>query len=134
MWQVVRHVCRTTPLNSHVLLGVPQKKGVRFTPNPLILLVPGARLELARCCHRRILSPLRLPIPPSRQKKNPSFGNCVTVGYISQLLFHVKTSFASLWCHCWHHPGQSNTVHAPACHPSCWLLHLRLFYLCKSGP
>ena len=30
-------------------------------------MVPGARLELARCCHRRILSPLRLPIPPSRR-------------------------------------------------------------------
>lgn len=29
-------------------------------------LVPGARIELARCCHRRILSPLRLPVPPSR--------------------------------------------------------------------
>ena len=29
--------------------------------------VPGARLELARCRQRWILSPLRLPIPPSRQ-------------------------------------------------------------------
>ena len=28
--------------------------------------MPGARLELAQCCHRWILSPLRLPIPPSR--------------------------------------------------------------------
>jgi hypothetical protein len=27
--------------------------------------MPRARLELARCCHRGILSPLRLPIPPS---------------------------------------------------------------------
>ncbi len=26
--------------------------------------VPGARVELARCHHRRILSPLRLPVPP----------------------------------------------------------------------
>ncbi len=33
----------------------------------LTFLVPGARLELARGCPRRILSPLRLPIPPSRQ-------------------------------------------------------------------
>ena len=30
--------------------------------------VPGARLELARCRQRWILSPLRLPIPPSRHK------------------------------------------------------------------
>ena len=29
-------------------------------------LMPGARLELARCRQRWILSPLRLPIPPSR--------------------------------------------------------------------
>ncbi len=28
--------------------------------------MPGARLELAQCFHRWILSPLRLPIPPSR--------------------------------------------------------------------
>lgn len=34
-------------------------------------MVPGARLELARCCHRRILSPLRLPIPPSRRSCRP---------------------------------------------------------------
>ncbi len=27
--------------------------------------MPRARLELARCCHRGILSPLRLPVPPS---------------------------------------------------------------------
>ena len=34
---------------------------------PLVfILVPEVRLELTRCCHRRILSPLRLPIPPSR--------------------------------------------------------------------
>ena len=29
-----------------------------------ILMVPGAGLEPARCCHRGILSPLRLPISP----------------------------------------------------------------------
>ena len=32
--------------------------------NSLISLVPGAGLEPARCCHRGILSPLRLPISP----------------------------------------------------------------------
>ena len=30
----------------------------------LACMVPEARLELARCCQRWILSPLRLPIPP----------------------------------------------------------------------
>ena len=34
----------------------------------IIKLVPGARLELARACTRWILSPLRLPIPPSRHE------------------------------------------------------------------
>ena len=32
-------------------------------------LVPGARLELARAYTRWILSPLRLPIPPSRHEE-----------------------------------------------------------------
>ena len=32
--------------------------------NLLFLLVPGAGLEPARPCGQRILSPLRLPIPP----------------------------------------------------------------------
>ena len=31
-------------------------------------LVPGAGIEPARCFQRGILSPVRLPIPPSRQK------------------------------------------------------------------
>lgn len=30
-------------------------------------MVPLARLELARCCHQRILSPVCLPIPPQRR-------------------------------------------------------------------
>ena len=30
-------------------------------------MVPGAGLEPAQCFHRRILSPLRLPIPPPGQ-------------------------------------------------------------------
>ncbi len=30
-------------------------------------LVPGAGLEPARCRHRRILSPVRLPVPPPGQ-------------------------------------------------------------------
>ena len=32
------------------------------------ILVPEERLELSRCFHRRILSPLRLPIPPFRHR------------------------------------------------------------------
>ena len=33
----------------------------------LLIMVPGAGLEPAQCCHRGILSPLRLPISPSGQ-------------------------------------------------------------------
>ncbi len=33
----------------------------------LLSMVPGAGLEPAQCCHRGILSPLRLPISPSGQ-------------------------------------------------------------------
>src|SRR6266568_1037594 len=29
-------------------------------------MVPGEGIEPTWCCHRRILSPLRLPVPPSR--------------------------------------------------------------------
>ena len=32
-------------------------------------MVPRAGLEPARCYHRGILSPLRLPVPPPRQVK-----------------------------------------------------------------
>ena len=31
-------------------------------------LVPGAGIEPARCRHRGILSPVRLPVPPPRHK------------------------------------------------------------------
>ena len=31
-------------------------------------MVPGERLELSRCFHRRILNPVRLPIPPPRPR------------------------------------------------------------------
>ena len=37
-------------------------------------MVPGAGVEPARCCHRGILSPLRLPISPPGQggwRRNP---------------------------------------------------------------
>ena len=48
-----------------LLTRVRHEKGGR---NPLerslACMVPEARLELARCCQRWILSPLRLPIPP----------------------------------------------------------------------
>ena len=56
-----RPVCLTL----RALTQVRHEKGGR---NPLerslACMVPEARLELARCCQRWILSPLRLPIPP----------------------------------------------------------------------
>ena len=57
----LRPVCLTL----RALTRVRHEKGGR---NPLerslACMVPEARLELARCCQRWILSPLRLPIPP----------------------------------------------------------------------
>ncbi len=43
-------------------------------------MVPGTGLEPVRCCHRGILSPLRLPISPPRQlEAPPRFGLGVKV-------------------------------------------------------
>ncbi len=41
-----------------------EKGGRNPLERSLACMVPEARLELARCCQRWILSPLRLPIPP----------------------------------------------------------------------
>ena len=41
-----------------------RKRGLDHLERSLACMVPEARLELARCCQRWILSPLRLPIPP----------------------------------------------------------------------
>lgn len=41
-----------------------EKGGLNPLERSLACMVPEARLELARCCQRWILSPLRLPIPP----------------------------------------------------------------------
>jgi hypothetical protein len=38
-----------------------------FFNKSFILLVPGGGVEPPRPCDRRILSPLRLPVPPSRR-------------------------------------------------------------------
>ena len=39
---------------------------LRLARNPLRVLVPGGGIEPPWCHHRGILSPVRLPIPPSR--------------------------------------------------------------------
>ena len=39
----------------------------RFLYKSVVLLVPGGGVEPPRPCDRRILSPLRLPVPPSRR-------------------------------------------------------------------
>ena len=41
-----------------------EKGGLDPLERSLACMVPEARLELARCCQRWILNPLRLPIPP----------------------------------------------------------------------
>ena len=49
------------------------KKMISKAPKTFILgaLVPVTGLEPVRCCHRGILSPLRLPIPPHRRACAP---------------------------------------------------------------
>ena len=39
-----------------------------FNFNMAVIMVPGAGLEPARYFYRWILSPLRLPVPPSRHR------------------------------------------------------------------
>lgn len=45
----------------------PPKREAGFRQGMPFELVPLAGVEPARCCHRQILSLLRLPIPPQRQ-------------------------------------------------------------------
>src|SRR6185369_2575495 len=57
----------------HVSLVGPMKMSHESTLQPrskskmLSLLVPGGGIEPPRYCYRRILSPLRLPVPSSRR-------------------------------------------------------------------
>ncbi len=44
-------------------------------------MVPGAGIEPARCFHRGILSPLRLPISP------PGQGDCIVGSHESAVLY-----------------------------------------------
>jgi hypothetical protein len=61
----------------------------------LILLVPGGGVEPPRGCPRRILSPLRLPVPPSRlwlvQLVYPGRGVAGKFGNLSPALPSVAT-------------------------------------------
>jgi hypothetical protein len=63
--------------------------------NLLILLVPGGGVEPPRGCPRRILSPLRLPVPPSRP--------CIDIssGQSSRVKRHTSRTLA--------HNGQSQS-------------------------
>jgi hypothetical protein len=45
--------------------GLSESRGQNHH-KPFILMVPGGGVEPPRPCGRRILSPLRLPVPPSR--------------------------------------------------------------------
>ena len=55
--------CLLNASRAHV--SSARKRGPQPPPErSLAYMVPEARLELARCCQRWILSPLRLPIPP----------------------------------------------------------------------
>src|ERR1017187_6409653 len=58
--------CVTRTLTMHQ--GFPSSRNSQHISNkPFVLLVPGGGVEPPRPCGRRILSPLRLPVPPSRR-------------------------------------------------------------------
>ena len=50
---------------THPVRTVLTSETVSIAESRIKPAMPRARLELARCCHRGILSPLRLPVPPS---------------------------------------------------------------------
>ena len=52
--------------NQSPIYTCPIYSGPFESPVLLVALVPRGGIEPPRCFHRRILSPLRLPIPPSR--------------------------------------------------------------------
>ena len=58
---------RKTALAAQARSGVSGKPKIgRSRARAADFLVPAAGLEPARCCHRGILSPLRLPVSPRR--------------------------------------------------------------------
>ena len=66
-------------------------------------MVPGAGLEPARCCHRRILSPLRLPISPPGHRANAEVGTLFQIFHSRSLrpaVYHNATR-ASSKCRGW---------------------------------
>ena len=50
---------------------------IRLRSSGKLCLVPGGEVESPRCHHRRILSPLRLPVPPSRLLGWTTLQRCV---------------------------------------------------------
>ncbi len=57
---------------------IPKNRRKKSLPigKRLIYLVPGGGIEPPRCRQRGILSPVRLPIPPSRPIENTLLYNC----------------------------------------------------------
>ena len=60
-------------------------------------MVPGARIELARCRQRGILNPVRLPVPPSRHQLNQAFRKffhknerCTLITHIGNVIFRCE--------------------------------------------
>ena len=56
--------------NGHQIKMATQQRVAILPLNSLESLVPGGGVEPQRGCPRRILSPLRLPVPPSRLVAN----------------------------------------------------------------
>ena len=73
----VRHLCHNTEpmaavVSAAAMPDVVASPGLAMTPSwpgsMRVALVPGEGLEPTLCFQNRILSPARLPIPPSRRR------------------------------------------------------------------
>jgi hypothetical protein len=77
-----------------------KKKPTGSPMGPCLILVPEAGVEPARCCHRGILSPVRLPIPPPGHDNifaKPSLSN--PDGFCKPMAAHCPwlTNYPALW-------------------------------------
>ena len=79
-----RHIwCARWDLNPHAEAHAPQTCLSAYSSTRAYVMVPLAGLEPARYCYQRILSPLRLPIPPQRhlcRKRGADYSSAVCQG------------------------------------------------------
>lgn len=105
-----RCVKRDAPPGNEADGGNDAKRGRDCLMNGVVdHLVPGAGIEPARCRHRGILSPVRLPVPPSRRRR----------ARLSPIWFAAATRLAPRSCHA----GRLRRIIAcPTTNPLLWAI------------